>query len=131
MVKAMDNYMISFSQKMAGLYIPYSIPRISSELIPSFTNGLFYIIVSEVFSIGSTDYKVYGIGSLIYDLSSSGHYVEALYSLAFLAMIVSLIVIGLRRFSEYAIEKYCLETESKIHYARMGVIRGSRPFKAF
>jgi NitT/TauT family transport system permease protein len=125
MVEAMDNYMLSFSQRMARLYIPYSIPRISSELIPSFTNGLFYITVSEVFSIGSTDYRVFGIGSLIYDLSSSGHYIEALYSLAFLAMIVSLIVIGLRRFSEYAIEKYGLETESRIHYARRGVIRGA------
>ena len=125
MVEAMDNYMLSFSQRMARLYIPYSIPRISSELIPSFTNGLFYITVSEVFSIGSTDYRVFGIGSLIYDLSSSGHYIEALYSLALLAMIVSLIVIGLRRFSEYAIEKYGLETESRIHYVRRGVIRGA------
>lgn len=123
MVEAMDNYMLSFSQRMAWLYIPYSIPRISSELIPSFTNGLFYITVSEVFSIGSTDYRVFGIGSLIYDLASTRHYLEALYSLAFLAVIVSLVVIGLRRFSEYAIEKYGLETESRIHYARRGVIR--------
>lgn len=125
MVEAMDNYMLSLPQRMARLYIPYSIPRISSELIPSFTNGLFYITVSEVFSIGSTEYRVFGIGSLIYDLASSGHYIEALYSLAFLAVIVYLIVIGLRRFSEYAIEKYGLETESRIHYARRWVIRGA------
>ncbi|MGC9116748.1 MAG: ABC transporter permease subunit, partial [Conexivisphaera sp.] len=45
-----ENYNFGFLRRMRHLYIPYSIPRIAANLFPSFADGLFYIMVSEVFS---------------------------------------------------------------------------------
>ncbi|ESQ26876.1 MAG: hypothetical protein OSP8Acid_00770, partial [uncultured Acidilobus sp. OSP8] len=63
MVEVLENMGYGFLGKMRRLYIPFSVPRIAVNLMPSFADAYFYITVSEVFSVGATSYHVFGIGT--------------------------------------------------------------------
>lgn len=114
------NYRLSFFSKMSKLYIPYSMPRIAANLIPSFSDALFYITVSEVFAIGTQNYQVFGIGSLIAKYTGEGDYSDALISLGILAIFIAIIVLLLREFAEYSVDKYGLDTEEKSSIFKRG-----------
>ena len=111
MIEVAENFRFTFWDKMAKIYIPYSIPRIASNLLPSFSDGLFYITVSEVFSLGNTTYQVFGIGSVLADLTSKGEYALALEGLAILGIVVVLNVYLVSRFADWAVSRFGLETE--------------------
>lgn len=111
--EVVSNYRLGFLSKMSTLYIPYSIPRIAANLVPSFADALFYITVSEVFSIGTQNYQVFGIGSLIATYVANGDYTYALISLGILAIFTTAITLLLKEYSEYAVSRYGLDTEEK------------------
>ena len=110
MIEAVENLRYGFVSKMLKLYIPYSVPRIAANLLPSFADAYFYITVSEVFSIGTTSYRVFGVGSLLAYLSASGLYDYVYVTLAVLFATVSLFVVLLRRFAVWSVARYGLES---------------------
>ena len=118
-----ENLRLGFLGKMSKLYIPFSIPRIAANLIPSFADAMFYITVSEVFSVGNSNYAVFGIGSLISRLTTLGLYNQALYALGILAVVVVFITFGLREFASFSVQRYGLDTESSNKALRRGRFR--------
>ncbi|MCG3108287.1 hypothetical protein L3N51_00568 [Metallosphaera sp. J1] len=118
-----ENMRLGFLGKMSKLYIPFSIPRIAANLIPSFADAMFYITVSEVFSVGNSNYAVFGIGSLISRLTTSGLYNQALYALGILAVVVVFITVALREFASFSVQRYGLDTESSNMAVRRGRFR--------
>ncbi|BCU70441.1 ABC transporter permease subunit [Stygiolobus caldivivus] len=125
LVEVSENYKFGFWGKMLKLYVPYSIPRISSELMSSFSDGLFYITVSEVFSVGTKNFEVFGIGSVIANLTQEGNYLGALEGLAILGVFVAIITYLLREFAKYSVSKYGLDTEMRVSKKGRLNIRGS------
>lgn len=108
------NYGLSFINRMRFLYIPYSIPRIAGNIFPSFSDALFYITVSEVFTVGSGNYQTFGIGTLIAQLTSRGDLSGVYYSLLFIAIGVISITFLFSKFTKQAIAKYGLDTNIDI-----------------
>ncbi|MCE4608089.1 MAG: ABC transporter permease subunit [Caldisphaeraceae archaeon] len=114
MIEEIENLRYGFLNKLKYLYIPFSMPRIAANLIPSFSDAFFYIMVSEVFTIGSTSYSTFGIGSLIVKLVRLGMWNYVSYALLILGVIIGGSVYLLREFSTYAIARYSLESDIPI-----------------
>jgi NitT/TauT family transport system permease protein len=114
LIEVSENYNFGWWGKMRHLYIPFSYPRISSDIFPSFADALFYIMVSEVFSVGITSYKVFGIGTLIVQATSTGDLNNVYACLAVLAAGVVVITITFDNFSKHAVAKYGLNTPTEI-----------------
>jgi len=123
LLEVSENYKLGFLDKMIKLYIPFSIPRIAANLIPSFADALFYISVSEVFSVGVHTYQVFGIGTLISDYTAMGEYTNALYSLLVLAIFTTNITFLLREFAAFSVQRYGLDTEVRENNMRRGRFR--------
>ncbi len=79
---------LTFMEKMRHLYIPATIPRTIANVVTSFAVGLFYITVSEVITVGTTEYSAFGIGTLIYNYTVAGATGMALASLGVLVVLV-------------------------------------------
>ncbi|MDE1762892.1 MAG: ABC transporter permease subunit [Thaumarchaeota archaeon] len=114
LIEVSENYNFGWWGKMRHLYIPFSYPRISSDIFPSFADALFYIMVSEVFSVGITSYKVFGIGTLIVQATSAGDLNSVYECLGILALGVVVITIVFGDFSKHAVAKYGLNTPTEI-----------------
>ncbi|MCY0859568.1 MAG: ABC transporter permease subunit [Sulfolobaceae archaeon] len=114
-LEVVENYRLGFLRKFTTLYIPYSMPRIAANLIPSFADAFFYITVSEVFSIGTSAYHVFGIGAILAELVSEGRYNLVLIGLGILAFDTTLTTFFLRRFATYTVERYGIDTEIKTY----------------
>lgn len=114
LIEVSENYNFGWWGKMRSLYIPFSYPRVSSDIFPSFADALFYIMVSEVFSVGITAYKVFGIGTLIVQATSTGDLTSVYECLGILAIGVVVITLAFGNFSKYAIAKYGLNTSIEI-----------------
>lgn len=114
LIEVSENYNFGWWGKMRYLYIPFSYPRISSDIFPSFADALFYIMVSEVFSVGITSYKVFGIGTLIVQATSTGDLNSVYECLGILAIGVVVITILFGNFSKHAVAKYGLNTPTEI-----------------
>jgi NitT/TauT family transport system permease protein len=115
------NYGLGFVDRMRFLYIPFSIPRIAGNIFPSFSDALFYVTVSEVFTVGSSSYQTFGIGTLIAQLTAHGDLTGVYYSLLFIAIGVVSFTFLFSNFSRQAIAKYGVDTNvdiqrSKRHY---------------
>ncbi|MCQ4366396.1 MAG: ABC transporter permease subunit [Sulfolobales archaeon] len=121
-IEVAENLRFTFWDKMLKIYIPYSIPRIASNTLPSFANALFYITVSEVFSVGSAQFSVFGIGTIVAGLTAQGDYVDLGIALAVLAVVVVVNVFAITKFADYAVSRYGFETEA-VKVARRGRVR--------
>jgi NitT/TauT family transport system permease protein len=114
LVEVSENYNFGWWGRMKNLYIPFSYPRVSSDIFPSFADALFYIMVSEVFSVGITSYKVFGIGTLIVQATSIGDLNSVYECLVVLAAGVVVITLAFGNFSRHAVAKYGLNTPTEI-----------------
>ncbi|BFH73665.1 ABC transporter permease subunit [Sulfurisphaera javensis] len=114
LLEVAENYRFRFWGTMTRVYIPFSIPRIAANLIPSFADGLFYITVSEVFSVGLHTYQVFGIGTVIANLVSENDYGDALIGVAVIGIFSTAITLLLREFARYSVERYGLDTEISV-----------------
>ncbi|MFZ0510137.1 MAG: ABC transporter permease subunit [Candidatus Nitrosopolaris sp.] len=112
------NYGLGFVDRMRFLYIPYSIPRIAGNIFPSFSDALFYITVSEVFTVGSSSYQTFGIGTLIAQLTAHSDLVSVYYSLIFIAIGVVSFTFLFSKFSRQAIAKYGVNTNIDIQRSK-------------
>ncbi|MGC8585465.1 MAG: ABC transporter permease subunit [Thermoplasmata archaeon] len=114
MVEVSENLNMGIFQKLRYVYIPFSIPRVAANLFPSVSDGYFYIAVSEVFTVGTTQYHAFGIGSLLVEFYSKNEMNYVFYALLFQAIIVGTVIILLRKYSKYAVAKYTLDTDAPI-----------------
>ncbi len=114
LIEVSENYDFGWWGKMKNLYIPFSYPRVSSDIFPSFADALFYIMVSEVFSVGITPYKVFGIGTLIVEATARGDLNSIYECLGVLAVGVVIITLAFGNFSKHAVAKYGLNTPTEI-----------------
>jgi NitT/TauT family transport system permease protein len=141
LIEVSENYNFGFFQRMNQLFVPHSIPRVTSNIFSSFADGFFYISVSEVFTAGAATAKIcpggtcstFGIGTLITKYTLAGNYIEVYYCLLSIAIAVIIVTLLLSRLSKWAVAKYGVDTPGVIkRYA--GKWRGrlvSSPWQAF
>ena len=93
--------------RITTLYIPASLSRIAYNTQTSWAVGLFYLVSSEIFSLGTTnDHVTYGIGVAIITFADNQQWLYYAYSI--IALILAVIIwqfIFLREFSLWS-ERY-------------------------
>ena len=96
---------LGFWGKFKYLYIPVTMPRVAGNVLVSFADALFYIVVSEVITLGTTQYSVFGIGAFIAAWTSRGEWTAAFIGLSTLVIMVTAILFGvLRPFVNWAVK---------------------------
>ncbi len=94
-------------QRIVSLYIPSSLSRIAYNTQTSWAVGLFYLVSSEILTLGSKNYQAsIGIGVAIYTFYDTGNFTGYIY--AIIALIIAVVIwqlIFLREFSLWS-EKY-------------------------
>jgi NitT/TauT family transport system permease protein len=141
LVEVSDNYNFGFLKRMNTLFVPHSIPRVTSNIFSSFADAFFYISVSEVFTAGVATAKIcpgsacstFGIGTLITQYTVAGDYTEVYYCLLSVAVAVIIVTLVLSRLSKWAIAKYGVDTPGVIK-RHAGKWRGrivTSPWQAF
>ncbi len=122
LLEVSENYNFGFLRRMKYLFIPHSIPRITSNIFSSFADAFFYISVSEVFTAGAATASVcpagacstFGIGTLITNYTAAGNYLGVFYCLIAIAVAVIVVTISLSRLSRWAVAKYGVDTPGVI-----------------
>lgn len=56
---------ISWAEKFRYLYIPATLPRVLYNLQPSWANGIFFLVGSEILTFGETEIELFGLGTVI------------------------------------------------------------------
>ncbi|HYB04508.1 MAG TPA: ABC transporter permease subunit, partial [Nitrososphaerales archaeon] len=122
LLEVAENNRLGSLRTLRLLYIPHSIPRISSNIFSSFADAFFYITVSEVFSISvqgtPVTYKTFGIGTIIVLATKVGDSETAYFSLLSIAIAVVIITALISLFSKRAVAKYGVDTVGEIHRGR-------------
>ncbi len=111
LLEVAENYDFGFLRRMADLYIPHSIPRITTNMFSSFADAMFYITVSEVFSVGITTYKSFGIGSVLVAFLRAGNLTGVYYSLLCIAVGVVCVTLVFSRTNRWAVSKFGTNTD--------------------
>jgi NitT/TauT family transport system permease protein len=93
--------------RITSLYIPASLSRIAYNVQTSWAVGLFYLISSEILSLGKANYQVqYGIGIAIVEFATKHEWTN--YAYAIMALVIAVIIwqfVFLREFSLWS-ERY-------------------------
>ncbi len=140
LLEVSDNYRFSFARRMSTIFIPHSIPRITSNVFSSFADAFFYISVSEVFTAGVATAKIcpsgqcstFGIGTLITQYTAAGDFTGVVYCLLSIAVAVVIVTLSLSRVSRWAIAKFGVDTPGVIkHNAGRWRGRLATPWRAF
>ncbi|HKM50593.1 MAG TPA: ABC transporter permease subunit [Candidatus Bathyarchaeia archaeon] len=116
LLEVSENYGFSFGRKMWQLYIPHSIPRVTSNLFSSFADAFFYISVSEVFTVGVNTYQTFGIGTLIALFTRQGDIISVYYSLVCIAVGVIGVTMLLTTMSRHSVAKYSVDSTIEIKH---------------
>ena len=116
LLEVSENYSLGFGRKMWKLYIPHSIPRVTSNLFSSFADAFFYITVSEVFTVGVNTYQTFGIGTLIALFTQQGDIINVYYSLACIAVGVIAVTMLLTTMSRHSVAKYSVDSTIEIKH---------------
>jgi len=91
LLEVTDMLKLGLKYKIAKLYYPAALPKIASNLFPSWANGFFFLTASEIISLGGANYRLRGIGSRIMELIDGGDYVGLLLALVMLMTATALI----------------------------------------
>jgi NitT/TauT family transport system permease protein len=54
------------------IYVPATFPRITQNLQPSWANGIFFLVGSEIISFGEEEVKLFGLGTVMSDFTVNG-----------------------------------------------------------
>ena len=100
-------------QKIRTLYIPATWPKVAYNSIVSWSAALFYLVGSEIFSLGNANYRVaHGIGVDIANYGAAGMWDEYATALAvLLAMLLVTYFLFLNEFSHWS-ERFKLDNDS-------------------
>ncbi len=108
-------YRLSPFQRLRKIYVPAAMPRLVEQSVLSWAIGLFYLVTSEIFSIGNAHYTVtHGIGVALTQLAISGSF--GYYLLGFLVFIAFVIA-----------TRFLLFAPLENHYARRRAAAGLQP----
>lgn len=103
--------------RITTLYIPASLSRIAYNTQTSWAVGLFYLVSSEIFSLGTkNEHVTYGIGVAIITFANNGQWLYYTYSI--IALIVAVVIwqfIFLREFSLWSERYKFVEEPREIH----------------
>jgi NitT/TauT family transport system permease protein len=114
LLEVSENYGFGAGRTLWKLYIPHSIPRVTSNLFSSFADAFFYITVSEVFTVGVKTYQTFGIGTLIANFVQQQNFLGVYYSLAFIAVGVVVVTLVLNILSRRSVAMYGVDTSFEI-----------------
>lgn len=117
LLEVSENYRLGTFTILRLLYIPHSIPRITSNIFSSFADAFFYISVSEIFTVGVKQYSTFGVGTIIALATEAGDFVTVYYSLFFIAIAVIVVTVLVSQFSRHAVAKYGVDTAGEIKRA--------------
>ncbi|HUB92860.1 MAG TPA: ABC transporter permease subunit [Candidatus Saccharimonadales bacterium] len=118
-------YQLSRLDRLRKLYIPATLPRVVEQSILSWSIGLFYLVTSEIFSTGSSSYRVqHGIGAAIASLAASGNTLAYLIGLAiFIIFVVATRFLFFRPLEDY-VTRYNKHVQQKtLEVKRMSYVR--------
>ncbi|MHB1909081.1 MAG: ABC transporter permease subunit [Nitrososphaerales archaeon] len=94
-------------ERITSIYIPASLSRIAYNTQTSWAVGLFYLVSSEILTLGNTNVTAtYGIGVRIYDFYLQGNFTAYIYSI--IALLIAVVIwqfVFLREFALWS-EKY-------------------------
>jgi NitT/TauT family transport system permease protein len=104
-------------QRIRSLYVPASLSRIAYNTQISWAVGLFFLVASEIITVGSTTVPVnYGIGIAVASFTSAGDYAD--YTLLIVGLIAAVVIwrfLFLREFALWS-EKYkMMEEPREVH----------------
>ena len=108
-------YGLNFYQRMKKIFIPAALPRLSEQISLSWAIGLFYLVTSEIFSIGTKDYAVkHGIGVEFVKAAATGNATLYIYSIAvFIIFVVSTRLLFFENFDRMANRFYLKEYKKR------------------
>ncbi len=119
-----DVYRLSRWQRIRKVYVPAVMPKVVEQANLSWAIGLFYLVTSEIFAVGSTFYSVNGIGVALTVLAVSGNFTAYMMGLAvFIAFVLATRYVLFaqleKRFS--MTKQFAAPAHSKRHLTRLGV----------
>lgn len=128
-IRAMPNEYVEISRiyglsrwgRLSRVYIPVAMPKVVEQSILSWSIGLFYLVTSEIFSVGnSTPYHVnYGIGVAITNLALGGN--TPAYIIGILVFIAFVIATRFLLFMPLE-KKFGLHAEQKQKHRRIAEV---------
>ncbi len=84
-------YHMGWIEKQAKIYVPAALPAVVEQASLSWAIGLFYLVTSEIFAVGSSKYSVtYGIGVALTNLAAAGDFTSYYIGLLFFVVAVIL-----------------------------------------
>lgn len=93
MIEVADLYRFSSLDKLRKIFIPASIPRVIEQTKLSWAIGLFYLVTSEIFSVGNSQYQVtYGIGVALVTLGATNIYYYLMGIAIFIAFVIATVL---------------------------------------
>ena len=63
---------LGYLDRLRYIYIPASLPRLLQNLQPSWSNGIFFLVGSEILTFGSIDVNLFGLGSVVAQFVETG-----------------------------------------------------------
>ncbi len=88
--EACDVYRISALQRLFQLELPYATIGLVWNSMVSVASGWFFLMVCEMFPVGSRNFRLPGLGSYLQTAASSGDYHAMVYGLIAMMLIVVL-----------------------------------------
>ncbi|MEM3833258.1 MAG: ABC transporter permease subunit [Thermoprotei archaeon] len=134
LIELMKIYNMNWLQRIRRIYIPASIPRLIANFPVSWAVGLFFLSSSEIISLGTTNYQLFGIGSLIAQIITSGQVIDLYISFGLLILMLvlthSLIFNPLYSWSlKYKYEMTTTTTPVQRPWFISTFVRASKPFR--
>jgi NitT/TauT family transport system permease protein len=115
-VELANLYALGFWQRLRKIFIPAATPRLVQQSILSWSIGLFYLVTSEIFSIGNSGYAVeHGIGAALACPSLSGNsgFQTTIIGIAiFILFVIATRLLFFRPLENYA-NRYTRQTRGK------------------
>lgn len=78
------------TRKLLSLYLPAAFPKIVDNIPASWSNGLYFLVASEIITLGERQVTLFGIGSLSASFIASGRFLELGVSIVSVAAAVIL-----------------------------------------
>ncbi len=79
--------------KLRYLYIPASMPRVLYNIQPSWANGLFFLVGSEILTFGEREVELFGLGTVISRFTVEGDMVGVAITLSMLVFATVLTIL--------------------------------------
>lgn len=107
-------YKLNLYQRLRKIFIPAALPRMSEQMSLSWAIGLFYLVTSEIFSVGTKNYAVkHGIGVEFVKAAATGNPYLYIYSIiVFVLFVIATRLLLFERFDRFA-NRYYLKDYKK------------------